>query len=85
MEITNNAKATIVFTAVLGVLAVYDMASGMANPDWGATRPDFIKDASPFDATVARPRGMLPRAAARGTILSGLRDPRRHDETHGEH
>ena len=42
MELTNNAKATIVFAAVLAVVGAYDMASGMANPDWGATRPDFI-------------------------------------------
>ena len=64
MELTNNAKATIVFAAVLAVLGVYDMASRMAHPAWGATRPDFLKDAGPFVGGVILPLSLLILAVA---------------------
>ncbi len=38
MEPTGNAKAAIAFSAMLAANAVFDVASGQANPSWGARK-----------------------------------------------
>jgi len=48
MELTNNAKATIAFSGALAVLAVYDVASAQANPDWGTAMKETLGPVGPF-------------------------------------
>ena len=59
MELTNNAKSAIAYSLILAALLLYDMAMGAANPAWGATRPDFIKDLGPLIGGVIVPLYLL--------------------------